>query len=453
MHAQFIPAKALASKEVFAAFLKDGSVAPYVSEEITRDKWVWFGADNLAPESWREKADNSAPLARCIDMSILFLTGKGVEFVNEKGEVIPEAQKRFQEWVSETTEEEFMSNTFADVALLNAFAWDISPLGSVISDGIRKVGRLRHRDAMRFRVGKPDPETGKISNYWWSYDWALYRRKKRYNPKPLEIFDPNKVKKESTLYVKTYKQGKDFYGEPWYLAAMEAIEVCVQVPKYNRSQMDNGFAPVVHLHLTTEKDEADIAKMYDAIKESYFGVTGDGLFLTFGRSGEVVELKSLPRGDHAGELDAMYTASEQIVVKTYLGAGGAVLYGLDGIKSGMDGASAAMQQAAQMFQRTFVEPHQRIVTRELTKLMNLDGIPVWDCRIKPLEIVDARVDEVQDRQAYMRAVTVDEHRVNRLGLPPLSDVEGAEGEEGGKLLIAAGSQSADPNADPNTAKE
>ena len=79
--------------------------------------------------------------------------------------------------------------------------------------------------------------------------------------------------------------------------------------------------------------------------------------------------------------------------------------------------------------------------------MNLDGIPVWDCRIKPLDIVDAKVDEVQDRQAYMRAVTVDEHRKERLNLPPLGEVEGVDAAEGFKLLIAAGSSTPDANTD------
>ena len=263
----------------------------------------------------------------------------------------------------------------------------------------------------------------------------LYRRRDRYKPEPLEIFNYTEQRqKEATVYVKSYKQGRDFYGEPWWLAAREAVEVCVQVPKYNRSQMDNGFAPVVHLHMETEKDEADIAKMYDNIKASYFGVTAEGLFLTFGRSGENVALNPLPRGDHAGELDEMYNNSEGIVVRTYLGSGGSILYGLGG-KTGMDGADAALQQAVNQFQKTFVEPRQKLVTRELIRLMTLDGIKdVWDCTITPLDIIDAKVDEVQDRQAYMRAVTIDEHREARLNLEELPNGEGKA------LLIAAGAK-------------
>ena len=136
---RYIPAQALASREAFGSFLRDGTVAPYVTEEITRERWVWFGEDNLAPERWRELADNCVPLGRCVDMAALFLAGKGVEFVDREGEVIEAAQARFQEWVSESSEEEFLHRTFYDVALLNAFTWDVTPLG----DQGRRVGRLR----------------------------------------------------------------------------------------------------------------------------------------------------------------------------------------------------------------------------------------------------------------------------------------------------------------------
>lgn len=422
---RYIPAQALASREAFGSFLRDGTVAPYVTEEITRERWVWFGEDNLAPERWRELADNCVPLGRCVDLGALFLAGKGLEFVDEAGEVIEAAQERFQEWVSETSEEEFLHRTFYDIALLNAFTWDVTPLG----DQGRRVGRLRHRDASRFRVGKPNEE-GQVTQYWYSQDWALYKRRKRYQPFPLEVFDPSRRQPLSTLYVKTYKQGRDFYGEPWWLPATEDAEVWAKVPKYNRTQMDTGFAPVVHLHMTTEMDEADISKMYDAINEAYMGATGQGLFLTFGRSNENVTLTPLQRGDHAGELDAMRKEAEKVIVRAY--GVSPVLYGMDDVNSGMDGASAALQQATEVMERTFAAPRRKPVTAHLTKLMNLDGIPVWDCRIKPLDVVDARVDEVQDRQAYMRAVTVNEHREMRLELPAL------EGEEGEKLLIAAG---------------
>lgn len=430
MKSLWIPRAALKSEQTFKAYLRDGSVSPFVTRETSRHKWVWFGLDNLAPERWRELADNSPPLGRCVDMAAMFMAGKGVEFVDQEGDVIEEAQARFQEWMQETSEEEFMDATFKDVSLLGAFSWDIEPLGETLLNGRRPIGRLKHRDAMRLRVGRPTDE-GTVENHWWSYDWVQYQRRKYYDPKPLNIWNPSRPTRPGTLYVKGYKQGKDFYGEPNWLPALNAAESCVAVIAYNRTQMETGFSGTIHLHLETERDEADIEKLYDAVKDSYSGAHGEGIFVTFGRKGEEVKLTHMQRGDHAGELDGMYSHSEAIVVRTMLGPGGSVLYGLEA-KTGLDGADAALRQAAQLFENTYAAPMRRIVTRTLTRLMNLDGVPVWDCRVKPLEVVDARVDEVQDRQAYMRAVTINEHREARLGLPEL------EGFDGNQLLISAG---------------
>lgn len=441
MKSLFVPKASLKSADTFKAFMRDGSVAPFVSEEITRNKWVWFGSDNLAPERWRELADNSPPLGRCIDMAAMFMAGQGVEFVDKDGEVIEEAQARFQEWMTDTTEEEFMEAVFKDVALLGAFSVDVLPTKGNALDGRRPVARLKHRDAMRVRVGKPN-ESGVIDSYWTSLDWLLYQRRKKYAPKPLVVWAPGK---SGTIYAKGYKQGKDFYGEPVWMPSINAAESCVSVIAYNRTQMETGFSGTVHMHFETDRDEADMDKLYEAVKDSYSGATGEGIFVTFGRKGEEVNLTHLERGDHAGELDGMYSHSEAIVVRTMLGPGGGVLYGLEA-KTGLDGADAALRQAAQLFERTYAQPNRRLVTRWLTKLMNLDGVDVWDCRIKPLEVVDARADEVQDRQAYIRSVTVNEHRETRLGLPQLPP------EEGDKLLVSAGAPPVDQQADQQNKK-
>lgn len=413
MRSLWVPRSALKSGDTFKAFLRDGSVAPYVSEEITRNKWVWFGTDNLAPERWRELADNSPPLGRSIDMAAMFMAGSGVEFVDKEGDIIEEAQVRFQEWMTDTTEEEFMDATFKDVALLGGFSWDIAPLRGALLDGRRPVGRLSHRDAMRLRIGKPTEE-GVIENYWTSKDWMLYQRRKRYAPVPLTIWKADAPSRPGTIYVKGYKQGKDFYGEPNWLPALNAAESCVSVIAYNRTQMETGFSGTVHMHFETERDEADMDKLYEAVKDSYSGAVGEGIFVTFGRKGEEVKLTHLERGDHAGELDAMYSHSEAIVVRTMLGPGGSVLYGLEA-KTGLDGADAALRQAARLFENTYAKPMRRMVTRTLTKLMNLDGVQVWDCRIKPLDVIESQIDE----ETYRLTVTKNEHRERKLGLPQL----------------------------------
>ena len=447
---RFIPAKALANRQVFASYMAGtsdpgftgfspgGTVAPYVSEELRRDDWVWFGTDNLWPQRALELIDNCIPLGRCVDTAALFIAGMGVEFLKENGDPDDDANERFQEWVSESSEEEFMERIARDVAALNAFSYDCTPLG----DEGRRVGRIRHRDVSRIRLNKAD-EKGVIDTLWWSPDWTIAVKKSRsatgklMAPVPKEALDLEKRQAIATAYVRGYKQGKDYYGEPWWIGGITDAENYVEVGRFNNSQLRTGFRAAMHAHFTTERDEKELDKLYDGIVANYTGSMADGLFITFGREGEPVVLNPVPRGDHAGELDLMREKAERAVVKAY--GMSDVFYGLDA-KTGMDGASAALQQAVEQWQRTWVEPRQKLVTRELTRLMNADGMTIWDCRIKPLKVVDAKADEVQDRQAYLRAVTVNEHRANRLDLP---EIEGGE-----QLLISARAQSEDGQQEP-----
>lgn len=451
---RFIPAQALSSKKAFASYMggdpgfagfsPGGTVSPYVADErMTRDEWVSFGEGNLWPERWMELVENCIPLARCTEIGKLFIAGSGVQFVNKENKEIPEAQDRFQEWVSETSEEEWLERTASDIAVFNAWAYDCTPLG----DEGRRVGRIRHRDTMRVRLGKAD-DKGVIRDTFWSADWIQAMRKSRaqsaeiYAPRKKPLLDLAKRQPIATGYVKGYKQGKDYYGEPWAISAITDAENHVEVGRFNNSQLKTGFRGALHMHYTTDLDEKKLDSLYDKLVANYVGSMGDGLFITFGREGEPVEITPIERGDHAGELDEMRVKAEKAVVTAY--GIPPIVYGFDDVNTGMDGAGQAQQQAFEKFQRTWVEPRQKLITRELTKLMLADGIEVWDTVIKPLQVIDPKSDEVQDRQAYMRAVTVDEHRVTRLGIEELG------GEEGKKLLIAAGSQPADasPTAAP-----
>ena len=299
---------------------------------------------------------------------------------------------------------------------------------------------------MRVRLGKSDTK-GVIKNTFYSADWiqAMSKRKGAediYAPRKKPLLELSKRQALATGYVKGYKSGKDFYGDPWAVSAITDAENHVEVGRFNNSQLKTGFRGALHMHYTTDLDEKKLDSLYDKLVANYVGSMGDGLFITFGREGEPVEITPIERGDHAGELDEMRVKAEKAVVTAY--GIPPIVYGFDDVNTGMDGAGQAQQQAFEKFQRTWVEPRQKLITRELTKLMLADGIDVWDTVIKPLQVIDPKSDEVQDRQAYMRAVTVDEHRVTRLGIEELG------GEEGKKLLIAAGSQPADasPTAAP-----
>ena len=137
----------LASRTRFFAYMREGTAAPYVQEaKYTGTPWVPFGRDNLFPQHMRTLADNCVPLGRAIEMAALFIAGEDIKFKDKDDNEIPAARALWDQWMSETTQEEFLWNTALDMCLLGAFHWNVRR-------SMSKVVRLDHVDVSRTRAG------------------------------------------------------------------------------------------------------------------------------------------------------------------------------------------------------------------------------------------------------------------------------------------------------------
>ena len=399
----------------FLSYLKDGSVTPYVRDEGTTSKWVYFGADNLFPDAMLTLADNCVPLGRCVQMAAMYIAGKGVKFKDQEGNELEAAQAKFQELLKDTTEEEFLYATAFDIATMNALSWNVRRAAG------GAIARLDHIDVSRVRSGRKN--MGKVENYYFSSDWSRVGTRggaeERYRPIELPAFVAGKATAPTELlYVKQYKPGRDYYGEPWYLPCVPDAEVWAKVPVFNRTQIDTGFKPGVHIHLPIDADPKDIAQQVDDLRDSYMGASAEGAFITFGRTPEeVVKVEPMPRGDHAGELDAIRDNAEKVIVRGY--GIPDLLYRMD-TSGGLTSQGSALKAALEQFQTTFVEPKQQMITSQLVRIMNELGIEVWECEIEELEPFE---DDQQSDVIKMAVMTTDELR-DEMDLPPLEDERG-----------------------------
>ena len=387
-----------------------------MEERYTGNPWVYFGADNLFLENMRTLADNCVPLQRCIEMAAMFIAGKGIKFVDEDGEEVPEAQARFQQWMNDSTEEDFLYATALDIALANAKAWVVRrAYGGAIA-------RIDHMDVSRVRSGKL--EKGKVKEYYFSASWLEVqgrgRTATRYKPEMLHAFEVGDKRSTALMYSKTYKQGRDHYGEPWYLPAVADCEVWAKVPVFNKTQIDTGFKPAVHLHTFIEADTKDLDQYDKDIEDAYTGAAGRGIFHTFGTTEEGAPiLNVLARGDHAGELDEIREKAEAVIVRAY--GVPDILYRMD-VVGGLTAGGNVLKAAVEQFQEGFVKPKQRIICKDLVRLMNEDGIKVWDAEIEELELFS---DDQISETIRMAVMTRDEMRED-LDLPPLGGEVGNE---------------------------
>jgi hypothetical protein len=399
----------------FKAYLKEGTSAPLVEERYTGSPWVWFGADNLFPNAMRTLADNCVPLARCLEMAAMFIAGKGVKFKDKEGNEIEAAQQRFQQWLADTTEEDFLYATALDIALMNSYSWVIRRAAG------SGIARLDHLDVSRVRTAKMIE--GKIPAYYFSSDWSKVGTRggaseERYKPLEVPAYDPAKPAPKELFYYRTYKQGRDYYGEPWYLSAVSDCEVWAKVPVFNKVQIDTGFKPTIHLHLPFDGDPKDIDQVVQDIQDAYTGAAANGLFTTFGNPGETAPaLNPIERGDRAGELDLIRDNAEKVIVRGY--GIPDILYRMD-TSGGLTSQGSALKAALEQFESTFVEPKRGMIEKALTKLMNDDGIEVWECEIEELDVFE---EEGATEKVMLAAMTVNELR-EEMDLPPLDDERG-----------------------------
>ena len=370
----------------FYSFLKQGSSAPTIDELVTNRDYVYFGGDNLFPERMRELADNCTPLDQCIHRNSLFIAGKGLKFLDPNGQPIPEAEARYLEWLQDTEEAQFRRSTALDIAFANSFAWDVR----YARDTETHIARIDHKDVSRIRCAKK--EDGRVPAYFYSSNWQiatkyksnLPQKYKHHEPIQTQAFDFESGRDEEiqTIYHKEYKQGKDYYSEPVYLSAVQDAMVWTKVPNFNKTQIDTGFAPSVHLHVPLDKDEANLDEVQKVLEKSYEGSNGSGLFLTWGAPGEEGPvLTPLDAKFRSGELDEVRDKATEIIINANMIP--KIISGIDTL-TGLGGQSPAIRESVEMYQRTYVEPKQRMFTSKIESLLRMEGIEC-EVSVAPLD--------------------------------------------------------------------
>lgn len=395
----------------FVAFYPQPGLSPKVEEQQFQppnEKHVWYGKNNLFPEYIRTRADNCGPLERCMSMLAQFIAGEGIKFYTKAGEEVKEAQAAFQSLLRNTTEEEFLWRTGYDLAHGLGLAW--IPRRSASGD----IVRLDHLDVVGYRSGPMEDDTDadglptkRVKTAYWSSDWAAHQANKtddRFKPVMMPVFqfgENAKMYPASVLYDKIYKPRQPYYSVPWFLPAMPACETWEQVDEYNRTQLATGFTPAIVAGFRMEGTESDMDRQLEKLEQAYQGAQGSAMFpFPMGPGEQEPFFKELKRGNHAGELDEMRTGASDVICDVY----GVPTILFRDRSEGLTSQADSVGQRLQQFERTLVRPMQKLITRNLVKLLNIPE--VWEAKIEPLQIFDP----VQSEAVMLASTTVDEAR-------------------------------------------
>ena len=409
--------------------MREPTVAPFVpKDDPTQIPYVFHGMDNLYPEGLRKLVDNCAPVERSITQLSEFVAGKGPRFYDKDEKEIPAAADLWQEWMSETSEEEFMAQTAYDLSHGLGLTWAVRRAAG------GKAVRLDHRSRFGFRAGKT--EGGKIPAMYWSNDWREAEwnsSNPKFKPEAIPTFDwtGKLIHDEAIIFERQYHPTEPVYGRIFWLGARRAAEVWVKVDNYNRTQIDTGFTGAVLLGTRFDGTDAQIEAHEERIENALTGSMGKALMVfTLGPDELEPFFQVLERGNHAGELDEIRTKSAEVIFETFGIPSLLMRDRAEGLTSQRDAISIRLQQ----FQRTIVSTMQRLPGRALTRLMNMEGIKVWETKFAPLEVFDP----VQDPAIIKATQTVGEAREAR-GDEPMKDEKMND-----MLIVQAEKLAADP---------
>ncbi len=391
-----------------------GNAPAIVSDRNSGENWVRFGRHNLFPEFVRGLADNCAPLDACVETMAQYIAGNGFEFLDANDKPMAEAERKWEELCGEDGPDAMIERLALDAALMNSHSLE------VLYNGAGMPALLNHLDVCRIRSGKKG-EDGKVKEFYFSSNWER-RTEPGYRPIQIPAWGEDGPRK--LIYRKGYKNLRDYYGEPHWLAVMADAEVLTRIPVFNRTQIDTGFRPATWLHFESNQDAADTDEIDEKMELAFTGESGKTYLVTASAVNEKMTITKLERGDHAGELDKTRAVSKEEIYHSY--GIPPVLMGVN-INTGLSGKGLAIEETLSMFMTMKVAPKQKPIARTAKIILAACGIDVPYVGIKHRVPFEPAKDPVLQRQTYIARTTVDEDRI-------ANDLEPRNDEKGGMLI-------------------
>lgn len=387
------------------------TAAPFMETTRKGQPWVNFGSGNDWPQRFLQAVDGTGPLSACIEITAQHVAGNGLRvWKTEGGKRVEhkDAMNLWYDWLSQTTEEDFLWATAKDAVSLNARTWHVR------FDSLGKIAALDHVDNSRTRASVAMKD-GESTSYFWSKDWSKHKRP-GYEPQetPAFLFDETQRDGKFALYSKQYKAGKDSYSEPWFLGCLAAAEVWMRVDNFNRTQIDTGFMAGVMLFVRSSADKEKMAVLDEELEDTYVGALARGMAVIQLEPGEEAPTPHIiPRTDKAGVLDAVRDNSTGVICDTFMIPRILVTEQSTGLAS----QGMAIQESMSLFHARLVNPIQyRHIIKDLWRLFEFSGITdIDDITIEPVRVFDSKEDPVAARMNQQRIMLVAEAR-ERVGL-------------------------------------
>ena len=344
-------------------------------KEVRGKEWIYYGEDNLFPQSLIEMYDNSAMHHTAIEAIKDGIYGEGIkligdEYVNSKGETVNELFEKIA----------------LDYSLYNGYALNViwNKEGSAIAE-------MYHLPFSDVRSGKMTEE-GEVEEYFYSVDWKNTRK---FVPQAYKAFDPTDNKGDNAsqiFYVFGYTPGNYVYPLPAYIGGLNDISIDIDIAKFHSSNLSSGLAPSMFIQfrngVPTPEEQHDI---YRQIEQTFAGAENAGrFFLAFSEPGKELQVEPIQSTN-----DAYYIQLEERVTSRILTAHRITSPLLLGIKdaNGFSSNADEIVVAYAHFEGTVIEPKRKKILDNYGYVLRLMG---YNVKVEVLPSTIVNINNIQD---------------------------------------------------------
>lgn len=389
---------------------------PTFNEQRNLD-WVKYGSDNLFPNKLQELSNRSALHNAIISSKVDNACGIGVTYSDEE-------HKKTEMFIASVNGleslEDFIRKISYDYILYGGYAINV-----IWSKDHKSIAEIHHIDFSKIRCGKQN-ERGEIETYWYSKDWANYR-KSEYEPQeiPAFSFDIKKRKAASQLmYVKEYRPGADYYPLPSYVGALAYIEIDTEIANFHLAHIKNGMQPSIMINFnngipTTEERK----KIERQIESKYNGTDNAGKFiLTFSDDKDKAPTVTTLT---PSQLDKQFIQLQDTVLQNILSGHKVVSPMIVGIKTeGQLGGANELENAFNIYTNTVIRPIQEIVLRSINTITRINGL-------MEISIIPSTPVEFSFSEGVLTTIMTKNEMREKIGLPKIEfpDPSSVDNEE------------------------
>lgn len=313
-----------------------------VEKEISGQGMVWWGQNNHYPAYLNDLYNNVSTLQAIINTCVDYTVGDGVESTNA--------------YINNEDAENIIFEIAKSYFIYGGFALNI------LRNRLGEISKVCVMDFKKIRSSKDGKTLYYAENYsekqYSRYKWTKYAR-----------FNPEEKQMSSIYYYKNSKYTT--YPIPTYGAAITACEIEKSIDEYHLNSINNGFMGSVIVSLNngvpTDEVQEEIEKMFN---EKFSGKENAGrIVISYADDKDhQATIEKIDTEDFSERYKTLAERTRQTLFTAFR-----ITPTLCGIPTENNGFSAEQyQEQFVLFNRTVIRPVQRMIVRELAKVLGKD---------------------------------------------------------------------------------